>query len=193
MPTVATVIACGGIGRRFGGDKSQQLLAGKTLLARSIDLARRYNGPTALAGRTELMPDEGIPVLVDEQQGIGPISALSSGFAFAAQNGCTHVLLLACDQPFLPEDLAPRLIAAIGNAGVAMPVSGGHDQNMAALWRSDVAQLRDYIAGGGRSLWKFGEDVGIRRVEWDVAGPDPFTDIDDRSQLAEAEDRLKRG
>ena len=194
MPKHATVIACGGLGSRFGGDKAQQMLAGKTLLSHAISLARQYGGPIALAGRSGVNSDwDGIPFLVDEQPGIGPISALSSGFAFAAREGCSHLLLLACDQPSLPDDLATRLTASIGSYGVAIPVSDGHDQNMAALWRCEAQGLENYIAAGGRSLWKFAERVGITRVEWRTEEVDLFADIDDRTQLAKARERFRRG
>ena len=167
LPNFAVVIACGGLGKRFGADKAQQELGQETLLSRSIRLAKRYGTSIALAARNQRMPGSGdLPVLVDDQPDLGPISALASGFAFAAQEGATHVLLLACDHPFLPRDLAERLVAAIGDAGVAIPVSHGQDQNMAALWRCDRAALETYIAGGGRSLWRFAETVGMNRVEW---------------------------
>lgn len=192
LPKFATIIACGGAGKRFGEDKALQLLAGETLLARAIRIARSYGCPIALAARNAEIPgSESLPVLLDEQPDLGPISALASGFAFSVRGDCSHVLLLACDQPFLPDDLAKRLADAIGDNGVAIPVSNGHDQNMAALWRCAPNKLKDYIAGGGRSLWRFGESVGITRVNWDDSDADSFTDIDDRVQLAAAEERLR--
>lgn len=191
MQKLAVIVACGGISKRFGEDKTAQMLEGETLLDRSVRIAKKYGGSIALAARSDAVHGPGdIPLLIDEQPEIGPISALASGFDFAEQNGCSHILLLACDQPFLPADLADRLEAAIGDAGVAMPISADKDQNMAALWRCDRAALQEYIAGGGRSLWKFAEQVGKVRVEWDECGADPFADIDDRSQLAAAEKRL---
>lgn len=193
MPKFATTIACGGSSERLGEDKAQQLLAGETLLVRAIRIARHYGGPVALAARAgEVEGSQGLPVLLDEQSGIGPISALASGFAFAEEEACSHLLLLACDQPFLPDDLAERLGEAIGDHGVAIPVSNGRDQNMAALWRCAPSELADYIADGGRSLWRFGESVGITRVIWDDLGLDRFADIDDSTQLASAEERLSK-
>lgn len=194
MTKLAAIVACGGASARLGRDKAQQLLGDATLIERAIGLARNYGGPIALAAR-EVRPDlaDDVPILVDDEPSAGPISALKSGFAFAHDHGCSHVLLLACDQPFLPEDLAGRLSAAIGTSGVAMPVSGGHDQNMAALWRCAPEALSDYIAGGGRSLWRFAETLGMVRVEWGCVPHDPFADIDEPAQLAAAQKRIAEG
>lgn len=191
MVNFATIIACGGDGRRFGGDKAGQKLGGISLIDRAVRLANGWGGPVALAVRDTMPgPDADLPVLVDPAPDLGPIGALASGFAFARETDCSHVLLIACDQPFLPDDLPQRLAAAIGDAGVALPVSAGHDQNMAALWKCDPPALTSYIEGGNRSLWGFAEEVGIMRLQWDEEEDDPFTDIDTRADLAAAEARL---
>lgn len=183
-----TVIACGGSGTRFGGDKAQQDLGGISLLDRVVAIAQAYGGPVALAGRNGADTAHGnLPLLPDDRPGMGPVAALASAMAFASEQGREFALLLACDQPFLPPDLPDRLLGAIGKNGAAIPVSNGHYQNMAALWRADPAALDDYIAAGGRAPWKFAEQAGMIGVEWNEAGSDPFFDIDDRHQLAEAE------
>lgn len=100
-------------------------------------------------------------------------------------------MLIGCDQPFLPRDLPYRLDEAIGDAGVALPVSDGHDQNMAGLWRYNSDLLNHYLNDGHRSLWGFAERVGIARVFWDEIGGDPFADIDTPADLAKAQARIK--
>lgn len=191
MTDFATIIACGGKATRFGADKRQQALGGQTLLERAIARAAVYGGPVALAvtERTQA-PETDLPVLVDPRGDMGPIGALASGFGFACEVGCAHVLLIASDQPFLPNDLPRRLADARGDAGVALPVSSGHDQNMAGLWRCDRRALDAYLASGRRSLWGFAEQVGIARVEWDEQGADPFADIDTQADLSAAQARI---
>lgn len=187
-----TVVACGGVGRRIGGDKPARLLAGVSLIERAVGIARGYGAPVALAMRGDAPIDvDDIPHLFDAAPDLGPIAALSSGFAFAASQQCPFVLVIGCDQPFLPSDLPVRLAAAIGECGVALPVSGGRDQTMAALWHVNPQAIEDYIAGGGRSLWRYAERVGVARLPWEAAGGDPFADVDDHAQLQAAEARLR--
>ena len=193
MTDFATIVACGGTAERFGADKRQEALGGQTLLERAIAKAAAYGGPVALAVRERAhAPETHLPVLVDPQDDLGPIGALASGFDFAETSGCAQVLLIACDQPFLPTDLPRRLSHALGDAGVALPVSAGHDQNMAGLWRCDRQALDAYLASGQRSLWGFAEQVGIARVEWDEQGADPFADIDTQADLIAAQARIIR-
>ena len=192
-PSFLTVIACGGEGRRFGGPKWDAELGGTSLIEHVITKAQAYGAPIALAVREGTEPGAaGVPLLVDDSKDIGPVSALLSGFRHARDQGREAVLLLACDQPFLPETLPQRLLAALGDAGVAAPRTNDHDQLMAAMWRVDLPSLEDYVAGGGRSLWRYAEMRGLVRVEWDTKpSRDPFADIDDRAALEAAEERWR--
>lgn len=187
-----TVIACGGEGRRFGAPKWSAELGGTTLIELAMRKARGFGSPIALAVREGMdMGAPDVPRLIDDAENIGPVSALLSGFRHASQERLEAVLLIACDQPFLPDDLASRLLGAIGDAGVAAPRSDGHDQLMAALWRVDLPSLKSYVAGGGRSLWRYAEARGMVRVEWKGEITDPFADIDDRTALEAAQARWR--
>lgn len=189
----ATVVACGGIGQRMNADKASLRLAGVTLADRAIVQAQSFGGPVALSVRPgQRLASHDLPELTDETENLGPISALESGFRFASDNGRSHLLMIGCDQPFLPLDLAERLCAAIGDHGVAVPFSGGHGQYMAALWKVDPTGLQAYVARGGRALWRYAEAIGMATVPWpDDNGRGPFADIDDPAALAEAERRIR--
>ena len=184
------IIAAGGEGRRLGGGKPERLLGGRSLLAHAIARAAPQSDCLAIAVRDPAqVATGGLPLLSDAAPGLGPISALASAFRLAAQQGRAHALLIGCDQPFLPLDLAATLAAAIGDERVAMPVREGKFQPLAALWQVDEAALSDYIAGGGRSLWRFAAQRGVLHVAWpvDSAAPDPFANINDPATLAAAE------
>lgn len=188
----AIVIAAGGEGQRIGGDKPLRLLGGKPLLARAIAVATAQSDCVAVAVRKPGQIDPGgVPMLCDADRGRGPISALASAFAFAAAQGRAQVLVIGCDQPFLPHDLARRLGAALGTHKVAMPVSRGRYQPLAALWCVDEAALADYMAQGGASLWRFAAAQGVVHVAWpETCTQDPFANVNDPAALAEAEAHL---
>lgn len=177
----------------MGGDKPQRRLGGRSLLEHAIARAASQSDCLAIAVRDAQQVGQvaasALPVLSDAMPGLGPISALASAFRFAAQQRRACVLLVGCDQPFLPLDLAPILASALGDHQVVMPVCGGKYQPLAALWRVDQAALADYIAGGGRSLWRFAAQRGVVHVAWPVDGdaPDPFANINDPATLAAAE------
>lgn len=177
----------------MGGAKPLRQLAGRPLAQWMAGWATAQSERVALAVRA---PDQveglALPLLLDAHRGIGPIGALASSMEYAAAEGCEWVLLVGCDQPFLPADLLERLSAAIGDAGAAMPVYEGQDQPMATLWRIDPASLAAYIASGKQSVWRFAEQAGAQRVQWSGgAEENPFFNINDRAALAEAERRLR--
>lgn len=191
-PAPAIVIAAGGEGQRIGGRKPLRLLGRLPLLAYAIANAAAQSDCMAVAVREAGQIDAGgLPLLCDAVPGRGPISALVSAFDFAAAQNRPEVLLIGCDQPFLPHDLATKLGAALGANKVAMPVSRGKYQPLAALWRVDQMALADYIAQGGASLWRFAAAQGVVHVAWaDDGARDPFANINDPVALAEAEAHL---
>ena len=191
---IAIVIAAGGRGERMGGDKPARILAGRSMLERAIDAAQRWGNTIAIAvGEPGQAANSNLPVLLDSAENLGPISALASAFRFASQQQCSHVLLVACDMPFLPRDLLPRLAAAIGDKGAALPVAEGHMQAMAGLWRVAPDELAAFIAQGGRSLRWLAEVQEVSKIQWLADGSgDAFEDIDDLPQLRDAEARLSQ-
>jgi molybdopterin-guanine dinucleotide biosynthesis protein A len=188
----AIVIAAGGEGQRIGGYKPLRMLGGRSLLAHAVENAALQSDCVALAVREPGQIEAGdLPMLFDADAGHGPICALASAFAFAAGRGRAQVMLIGCDQPFLPRDLAAKLGAALGHHKVAMPVSRGKYQPLAALWRVDQEALTTYVAQGGASLWRFAEAQGVVHVDWPVAGlVDTFANINDPASLAAAEAHL---
>jgi len=185
------VIAAGGSGSRFGGNKQERLLGEVRLIDRACNWARQHSDAVALAvrpGDNDWGTD--LPLLFDAMEGIGPISALYSAICEGARQKREAVLLIGCDLPFLPNDLLQRLGAALPGHGVAMPVSKERLHPMAALWRSETGPLERWIADGGQSLWRFAEAVGMAKVEWDET-PDPFANVNDAAALAAAEERIR--
>ena len=178
----------------MGGSKPAQKLAGTSLLDHALIWARKQSDLVAVAVRgSDQLDLTSIPKLVDATAGIGPISALKSAFAFAEEHGRDQVMLIGCDLPFLPSDLAEGLAQAIGAQSCAMPVSNGRDHPMAALWRVERAALDAFVAAGGRSIWRFADRVGVERVDWpSEQGTDPFTNINDLEVLARAERSFRR-
>ncbi|NJO37071.1 MAG: NTP transferase domain-containing protein, partial [Rhizobiales bacterium] len=141
--------------------KPERRLAGRPLLEHALRWATGATDEIAIAVRAHYqIAEPSVPILLDRIADIGPISALESAFRFAWEQGREKVILIGCDQPFLPSDLAVRLDRKIAASDCAMPVSNTKDHPMAALWRVDSAGLADYISAGGRSLWRFAEACG---------------------------------
>lgn len=193
-PAPALVIAAGGEGRRIGGAKHAQPLAGQSLIDHVIAWAATQSDCLAVALRPEgSIAPLALPVLRDAQADVGPIAALESAMVFAAQQGRSHVMLVGCDMPFLPSDLISRLSAVIGAEGAALPERAGRLHTLAGLWRVDPPAVADWIARGERSLWGYGRAAGLVVLDWPEAGPDPFANVNTPEDLRAAEARLTAG
>lgn len=171
------VILAGGAGRRIGGGKPDRLLGAETLLARALRRARSWSDDVLVAAR------EGGDI-TDDPAIEGPLGGIAAALALGGD-----VLTIACDMPFLPDDLPTRLKS---DAAATVAFSGGRLHPVCALWKAGaLARLPTYLATGRRSLTGFAEAVGYEPVEWPVAPFDPFFNINDEADLARAEHLLR--
>lgn len=187
---VMIVILAGGESRRMGGGKPLRMLGGETLVARALRRARGWSGNVRLALRSpDQVPEPGLPVLLDDPEIGGPLAGLASAARAAEAEGCSHLLTLPCDNPFLPVDLLERLAASIGDAGVAVAASGGDLHPVCAYWSADaLRQIPRYRSEGRRSLKGLAERVGMVAVAWPEGA---FANVNTPEELAEAERRLE--
>jgi molybdopterin-guanine dinucleotide biosynthesis protein A len=133
------------------------------------------------------------PTINDDAHIGGPLASLSAGLSWAAKRGAEALLTIACDTPFLPDDLPHRLAAAIEGAAAAVPVSGGRIHPTCSLWRTTAASsLAAYLATGRRSLEGFADFAGFVPVEWTIEDHDPFANINTPEELAAAQTVLDR-
>lgn len=187
MVEFPTVILAGGEGRRMGGGKPLRVLNGRTLIDRSVALARSWSDEVAVVLRDPGQVGEvGAPRILDREDIPGPLGGLVAALAWAAAHGCNRVLTIPCDTPNLPGDLAQRLDDALHpDIGVAVAESGGKLHPTCSLWRTDaLRRVPAFVAEGRHSLRAFAGAIGFEAVAW----PDPaqFLNINTLADLAEA-------
>lgn len=189
---IAVVILAGGEGTRIGGNKPSRMLGGVSLLDRAVTYAGSLASLSAIAVREEGQAENvGIPVIRDDVDIEGPLGGLVAALRFARDEGAHAVLTIPTDMPFLPSDLADRLVEGLGQTRAAIACSGGHQHPVCGLWRTEALDsVPEYLASGRRSLKGLAELLGYVAVSW-LADPfDPFFNINLEQDLAEAEHRL---
>ncbi|MDY6828161.1 MAG: molybdenum cofactor guanylyltransferase MobA [Pseudomonadota bacterium] len=148
------LILAGGRGARMGGeDKGLLLHRGRPLVTwvgqrlrpqvRRLMVACNRN-----LDRYSALADEAFCDPLAGHQ--GPLAGIAAGFT-----RCTSefMLVVPCDAPNLPLDLAARLHAALGQAPLAIAHDGGRIQPLFALLRLDLAPALDaHLAAGGRRV-----------------------------------------
>lgn len=198
---VLGVLLAGGLARRMGGgDKPLRTIAGKTILDHVIDrLLPQCVGLVINAnGDPRRFEAWGLPVVEDDIPGFaGPLAGILAGLDYAAETdpNVTHIVSVAADTPFLPDDLVARLLAGVSAAGLrlACAASGGHTHPVIGLW---PVVLRDelrraVVDDGERKIDRFTARFGCAEVEWDADPVDPFFNANEPEDLRRAEELLR--
>jgi molybdopterin-guanine dinucleotide biosynthesis protein A len=137
-PTVTAVVLCGGAGRRFGGDKTQALIAGLPLLDHVL-LALATPWPVVCVG-PQRPTARGVTWCREEPPGGGPVAALAAGLAHVTTGS---VVVLGGDMPQAGPAatvLAAALDAQPGVDAVVGTDGDGRRQPLLAAYR--LAALR---------------------------------------------------
>jgi molybdopterin-guanine dinucleotide biosynthesis protein A len=117
MSRLGALVLTGGASARMGTDKAALLWSGVRAVDRLAELASRLGAdPVLTAGGRSY----GLPAVVDEAPGGGPVSGVTAGCRALAAAGCERALVLAVDAATItPEDLAPLLAAPTPGAAYA--------------------------------------------------------------------------
>jgi molybdopterin-guanine dinucleotide biosynthesis protein A len=206
LQNVLALILAGGLARRMDGRPKPLLRLGcERLIDRVARLARAQCGAVALnlhdADPETLAPyaDLGLPLAADAAPGrLGPLAGVLGGLDFAAEHypGVEFLLSLPCDCPFLPRDLAARLLDAgqKTRSGLVCASSGGRIHPVVALWPLSLgADLRRALLENDmRAVGQFQRNYDMAVVEWPAAPRDPFFNMNTPDDLARAEEMLRQ-
>ncbi|WP_275670506.1 molybdenum cofactor guanylyltransferase MobA [Paracraurococcus ruber] len=201
MSLLAVVLA-GGLARRMGGgDKPLRLLAGRPLLDHVLDRVRPQAAAVILNanGDPARLAAYGLPVVPDPlPDHPGPLAGVLAALDWAAEHrpDLADVLSVPGDGPFLPDDLASRLLAARQAAGtpLACATSGGWTHPPIGVWPVALrSELRAALLAGERKIDRWTARFGCACAEWPTEPLDPFFNANAPEDLARAEALLRGG
>jgi molybdopterin-guanine dinucleotide biosynthesis protein A len=194
---IAGLLLAGGQSRRMGGgDKALMQLGGETLLARIVARARPQVGPLVLNanGDPARFASFGLPVAPDIVEGYaGPLAGVLTGLEWARANAseCGYVASFACDAPFVPRDLVPRLLAAMtaSNADMACATSGRREHPVFALWPVRLSDdlRRAVVEEGVRKVDAWTARYKLAHAAFSTDPVDPFFNVNAPEDMAAAE------
>ena len=191
---VAGLILAGGQGARMNHqDKGLVALRGEPMIAhvarrlapqvgRLIISANRHADRYAQYG--EVVAD-GEPELGAWQ---GPLVGIAAALAAAASE--EWLVVAPCDTPFLPADLAERLVGAARAAGASMAYAGAGGQRHSACMAVHTSlrpRLLEYLRGGDRKVGLWQARSGAVEALFDDAPPHAFMNVNTPAELALAE------
>ena len=173
----------------MGSHKPSLRVGGAPMVARVLAAVRPR--PVLVVGRPDDVPD-GIPVLVEDPPGGGPVAAIAAGLGHLPQ-GADVVVVLAADLPFVTSAHLDRLVSAVRHqprtAGQAVTTDATGRLNwLCSAWhRAALETAIDRLGDpAGRSMRDLA--AGLRPVE--VADTDHVADdVDTPDDLARARRR----
>lgn len=175
MPQRVGLVLAGGRGRRLGRPKGSISFEGTTLAERAAAVLWPLCGSVLISvAEGARNPAPAYPTLVDgPPAGRGPLAGLDAAFAVT---GDADLLVLACDYPFVTQELLRRLAAATSDAEnlIMMTDCAGRDHPLVALWRRDAARaVREAVEEQRLKVRALLCDLSVRRL-----GPADFPGID---------------
>lgn len=187
--SVGAVVLAGGRARRFGGaDKGLILLRGQPLVAWVIGRLRPQVGEVVISANRNLTAYAAYGrVVADILPGQpGPLAGID-----AAARGMERewVLTATCDAPFLPLDLAHRLLAEARQTGVDAVYAADDRQAHYGLMlfrRARVGEIEVFLTEGGRRAQDWLARVHAQPVLF-RGDPHAFFNINTPADLALAE------
>lgn len=200
---VGGLLLAGGKSRRMGGGVKCFLeLGDKTLLARTITRARPQTDSLLLSinGDPSRFDSYGLAIAPDiVPDHAGPLAGILSGMEWFAENNpdIEFIASFATDAPFFPGDIVARLHKAMvaENAVLACAMSNGRTHPVFALWSQSLRkQLRHaVIEEEARKIDAWTANFPLATVEFEVAGVDPFFNINRPDDLEEAKALIAEG
>lgn len=178
MKSFDAFILAGGASRRMGTDKSQLLLDGQTLTQRLAQVLLKVASTVAMVGRS--VTDSQLRTVGDVYPQWGAL-----GGVHAALSACSTdwALVVACDMPFVSEELFLRLASFRDDfEGVAPMQPDGRPQPLCAFYRVTpcLATAEKLIQSGERKPVTLLQSVRTRWIEFaelnDLPGAANFFD-----------------
>jgi molybdopterin-guanine dinucleotide biosynthesis protein A len=178
------VVLAGGAGRRFGGDKLTERVAGVPLIDRVL-VAVTGAGHVVVVGPRRRYPT-GVEVLREDPPGGGPVAALAAGLSRVR---AAWVAVVAADLPFLTgADVARLWQAAVQVEGGAVLVDpDGREQWLAGVYPTEPvrAAVGAGVPVGAAARDTLGPLVAVRvPPAADPRRPPAWFDCDTPAQLA---------
>jgi molybdopterin molybdotransferase len=186
---ISGLVLAGGRGTRMGHvDKGLQPFGGSTMVAHVLERLRPQVATIAINANQNLdaYGAFGVPVWPDDTPGFaGPLAGLEAGLRRCAT---PYLLSAPCDSPFLPADLAARLLRGLEDAGADLALAVTEENGLRqphpvfCLVRTDKAEvLSSYLAAGGRRMDGWYPQLKVAEVLFEDA--DAFRNINTRDEL----------
>ena len=141
-------VLAGGSGSRLGGAKATVELAGRPLIAYTLDAIEKTGlDVVVVAKRDTPLPDLAVPVWYERDEPEHPALGITT---VLQRTPTEYVLVLGCDMPFVTTELLAHLASV--PYPLAMPSAGGRLHPLIGLYARGLATAFAFSLGTNKSL-----------------------------------------
>ncbi len=155
-------VMSGGEGRRFGSDKTKARLLGKPLYMYALEIGMSLTDDVMLVSRDPLKYEpflEGVKYLADEYPNQCPMAGMMTAAKHAS---CGRVFILSADAPLFSSRLAAYIAEKGAGRDAAIPVIGGKNYNLAAVY--SVSMLKSFEICYNKGIYRLTDCYGNNDV-----------------------------
>jgi molybdopterin-guanine dinucleotide biosynthesis protein A len=162
---LAAAILVGGQSRRMGVPKATLRLTpdGPTVITSVITTLRHVTTDIMLVGSDDFASDDpDVPRIGDTMPDAGPLGGIHAALTASSRE---HVLVVACDMPFLNVDVLRFMAALPRDYDVLVPVVGQPQPLHAIYTISCLPAIEAYLAEGRRRVDGWFDHVRVRMID----------------------------
>jgi molybdopterin-guanine dinucleotide biosynthesis protein A len=193
-------VLAGGESRRFGRDKAQAMLGGKSLVSHVVEtLQSLFEDVLIVTNQPVSYERFDVTVVSDIVRGAGSLGGLLTALVHAKAERC---FVVACDMPFLQVASIRRMLGRCEGYDVVVPCVECDLQPLHAIYsKRCIRHIQERIAAGGLRIFDFYPKVQTLRLEeqvWEDLDPEnrSFANINTPEELTRAQrwiECLERG
>lgn len=147
----------GGIGKRFGSDKTKALLAGKPLYRYGLELGLEVSGDVMHVSRNILKYEpfiKGVRYIEDEYPYMCPMAGMITAANHALNK---RIFILSADAPLFDKKLIQYFDSIMGGYDAVIPLIDGKYYNLAALYSKKM--LKGLLKFYNNGVYKITESL----------------------------------
>ena len=186
------VVLAGGKSSRFGQDKSDVKLDGRSLLEHTLNKIKPKLKKILIVSNNQTLKD--YTVIKDCIDGhLGPLVGVLSAMKWIKKNNYSFnwIATFPCDTPFFNNSLIDRFIESSKSNDSALYFAKSEKKrhNIFGLWSLKLVEIleEDIIKNNYRKVEIWANKIGVKTINISYKEFDPFFNINTKEDLAEAE------
>ena len=160
---ITAAILAGGKSQRMGTNKAFLPLNGEPIISSTITILRKITSDLLIVtNHPDLYAEFQVTVVRDLQRGLGPMGAILTALSLTEHS---HVLVTACDLPFLNLEILQKMTTVMNGSDVVVPRSNYGLEPLCAIYnQSCLPTIKHAISQGKLSLFQLFKQLKVHQI-----------------------------